>query len=92
MVAINGILGNILDRSLFADDLVIYISTKNQRVASRTLQEVTNKLDVWAVERRLTFSTKSVSKIFRMRNESIEIMLKNKIIPSKQSTQFLRCH
>ena len=59
--------------------------------ASRALQGVTNKLDAWAAERGLTFSpSKIVSMTFRKRNkEPIEIMLRNKIMPSKESTQFI---
>ena len=41
LVAINGILGEIGNGehgSLFADDLAIYIPTRNQRVAARSLQ------------------------------------------------------
>ena len=48
LVAINeimGELGNGVDGSLFANDLAIYITTKNQRVATRTLQGVTNRLE-----------------------------------------------
>ena len=48
LVEINGILGelgNEVNGSLFADDLAIYITTKNQRVTSRALQGVINKLD-----------------------------------------------
>ena len=76
------------------DDLAIYITTKNQRVASRILQGVTNKLDTWAAGSELTFSpNKTVSMTFRKRRqrneESIEIMLRNKII-SKESTHFFR--
>ena len=40
LVAVNSILGELgngVDGSLFADDLVIYITTKNQRVISRSL-------------------------------------------------------
>ena len=62
LVAINSILlelGNAVDVSLFADDLAIYITIRNQRVATRALQGVTNKLDAWAVERGLTFSPNS---------------------------------
>ena len=98
-MAINGILGemaNVVDESLFTDDLAIYIITRNQRVVSRALQGVTNKLDAWAAERGLTsYTNKIISMIFifmkrRKRNEEpIEIMLKNKIIPLKESTQFL---
>ena len=43
LVAINGILrevGDGVDGSLFADDLAIYITTRNQRVAIRALQEL----------------------------------------------------
>ena len=43
-----------MDGSLFADDLAIYITKKSQRVASRALQGVTNKLDAWAAERGKT--------------------------------------
>ena len=88
LVAINCILENGVDRSLFADDLAIYYTTRSPRVASRALQGVTNKLDSLAAERGLTFSTnKTVNMIFRKRNE--EIMLRNKIIPFKESIQFL---
>ena len=48
LVAINGILGKLgieVDGSIFADDLAIYITTRNQSVAARSLQGVTNKLD-----------------------------------------------
>ena len=43
LLAINGILGELGNGSLFADDLAIYITTKNQRVATRALQGVTNR-------------------------------------------------
>ena len=69
LVAINGILGelgNEVDGSLFADDVAIYITTRNKRVATRALQEVTNKLDAWKAERRITFSnSKTINMIFR---------------------------
>ena len=42
LVAING---NGVVELIFADDLAIYITTSNQRVASRALQRVTNKLN-----------------------------------------------
>ena len=48
LVAINGILGDLgtgVDGSLVADDMAIYITTRSQRVASRTSQGITNKLD-----------------------------------------------
>ena len=94
LVAINDILrklGSGVDGSLFADDLAIYITTRNQRVATRTLQVVTNKLDAWVTKRGLTFSSnKTVSMIFRKRNEKpIKIILRNEIIPLKKSTHFL---
>ena len=83
LVAINGMLeelGNEMGGSLFADDLAIYITIRSQRVPSKALQGV-------------TFSPrKTVSMAFRnrrKRNEkSIEIMLRNEIIPSKENTQF----
>ena len=59
-----------MDGSIFADDLAIYIPTRNQRVSARSLQGVTNKLDAWAAERGLKFSpSKAVRIIFRNRNE-----------------------
>ena len=68
-----------MDELIFAYDLVIYITTRKHRVASRALQGVTSKLDKWAAERSLTFSpSKTVSIIFRKRNEKpIEIMQRN---------------
>ena len=39
----------------FADDQTIYIVTINQRIASRALQGVINKLDAWATERDQPF-------------------------------------
>ena len=94
LVAINGILGELgngVDGPLFAYDLAIYIAARIQRVASRVLQEVPKMFNAWAAERGLTFSTsKTVTMTFKKRNkEPIEIMLKNKIIPSKESTKFL---
>ena len=85
LVAINsilGVLGNGVDGSLFADNLAIYITTKNQRVAARALQGVTNKLDAWAVEKALTFfPNKTVSTKCRKRNEEpIKIMLRIEIL------------
>ena len=63
-------------------------------MAARALQRVT-KLDAWAAERGLTFFTsKTVNKIFRKRRKRnkkpIEITLRNKVIPNKEITQFLR--
>ena len=89
IVTINSILGELgngLDGSLFADDLEIYITTRNQRVVARALQGVTNKLDAWAAERGLTLSpNKTANMVFRKRRkrnkEPIEIMLRNEIIP-----------
>ena len=81
-MAINGILEELrngVDGSLFADDLEIYITTRNKRVATRALQGVTIKLDACAVERGLTFSpNKTVSMIFRKRNEE---PMKTKLYP-----------
>ena len=48
LVAINGILeerGNVVNILIFADDLPIYIITRNKRVTARSLQGVTNKLN-----------------------------------------------
>ena len=88
LMAINGILGELgngEDWSLFADVLAIYITTRSQRVASRALQGVTNMLDAWKHP-----TCKTVSMTFRKRRkkneETIEIMLRNKI---KESTQLL---
>ena len=77
-----------MDGSLFADDLAIYITTRSKTVASRALQGVTNKLDARAAEKDLTFSSsKTVSMTFKKRKEEpIEIMLRNEIIPSKENT------
>ena len=87
LVAINRILGNLRN----ANDLAIYIITRSQRVASRALQRVTNKLDAWAADRGLNFSpSKTVSMLFRKRKkrneEPLEIMLRNEIILSKEIT------
>ena len=69
LVALNGILRELRNGvygSLFADDLAIYITTRNQRMVARVLQGVTNKLNAWAAERGLTFSTrKTANMIFR---------------------------
>ena len=65
LIAINDILkelGNGVDGSLFADDLAIYITTRNLRVATRALQTMTNKLETWATERVLKFSMTMVFK------------------------------
>ena len=72
-----------MDGSLFADDLPIYIITKNLIVAARALQGVTNRLDAWVAERSLTISSnKTVSMVFRKRNEKpLEIMLRNEMYP-----------
>ena len=56
---------------------------------------MTNKLDLWAAEKGLTLSPKiTVRMIFKKRRkrneEPIEIMLRSKIIPYKESTQSLR--
>ena len=59
LVAINEILGELghgVHGSLFADNLAIYI-TRSQRVESRALQGVNNKLDVWPAV-RMTFKKK----------------------------------
>ena len=92
LMAINGILGELgngMDHSLFANDLAIYITTKNQKVATRALQGVTNRLKAWAAERGLTFSTrKTISMTFRKRrkrNEKpLELKLRNETIPLKK--------
>ena len=71
--------------------LAISITARSKRVTSGALQAVTNKLDAWTAERNLTFSSNQiVSMIFRKKiEEPIEIIMRNKIIPSKESTQFL---
>ena len=70
LVAINGILGNGVDGSLYADDLPIYIMKKNQRVAAKALKGVTNKIGAWAAEKGLTFSTsKTVNIVFSKRRK-----------------------
>ena len=69
LVVINGILGELengVDGSFFADEIAIYITTRNKKVAARALQGNTNKLDAWAVEKSLTFSTnKTVNMVYR---------------------------
>ena len=65
-----------------------------REVVARALQGVTNKLDAWAAERCLTsYPSKTVSMISKKRRkrnkETIKIMLRNKIIPSNESTQIL---
>ena len=81
LVAINVILREF--RNEWMDNLAIYITTRNQRVGSRALQGVTNKLNAWAAERGLSFSfNKTVSMMFIKRNEEPrEIMLRDQIIP-----------
>ena len=61
-------------------------------MTARALQGVINKLNALAVERGLTFPpNETVSMIFRKRNgEQIEIMLRNKIILSKEKTQAVK--
>ena len=57
-------------------------------MATRVVQRVTKNLIAQTVERALTSClSKTVNMIFRKRNE--EIMLRNKIIPFKESIQFL---
>ena len=98
LVAINGILYELVngvDGSFFIDDLAIHITTRNQRVAFRALQGATNKLDAWLAERSLTFSpSKTVRFTFRKRGkrnkEPLEIMLRSRIIPSKESIFLMR--
>ena len=68
-MAVNGILGNEVNRSPLAYNIIIYV-TRNRRVVIRTLQRVTNKLDAWTIKRGLTFSTrKTVNTIFRKKNK-----------------------
>ena len=57
--------------------VTIFLVTRSQRVESKTLQGVINKLVAWAAKRGLTFSpSNTVSMPFRKRNEElIEIML-----------------
>ena len=95
-MAINGILrelGNGVDGLNFTGYLTIYIKIRCQRMTSRALQGVTNKMDAWAAERGLTFSrSKTVSITFRKRrkrNEKpIEVILKNQIILCKKVPSF----
>ena len=73
---------------------MVYITIRNQRVATGALQVVTNKLNVYAAGIGLTFSTrKTVSMIFRKRRkrneEPMEITLRNPILHFKEVTQFL---
>ena len=46
--------------SLFADNLAIYITTRNQREETKALQSVTNKLEAWTVVRGPTFSLRKM--------------------------------
>ena len=73
LVANNGILeelGNGLVGLLFAEDLVIQITTRNQTVTARALQGVTSKLDAWAAEREpIFFTSKTVNMVFRKRRK-----------------------
>ena len=80
-------------RSLFADDLAIYIPTKNQKVEIRARQGVAKKLNAWPVERELNFfPSKTVHMVFRIRikrnEDPLEITIRNQIIPCKEHTQF----
>ena len=42
---------NGVDKLIFADDLTIYIITRNQRVATRALKGVQNRFDALASEK-----------------------------------------
>ena len=70
--------------SLFADDLAIYITTRNQRVPSRALQKVTNKQ-----QRGDPFSlNKTVSMIiFKKKNKKPIKIMRDQIILYKENTQ-----
>ena len=70
-----------MDQSL---QMIWQYTLQQEARTSRTLQGVTSKLDAWAAEKGLTFSpSKTVSMTFRKRNEEpIQIMLRNKILPS----------
>ena len=83
-----------MDVSLFADDLPIYMPTRNQKIGARALQGVTNKLDAWAaVVARHFPPNKTVSIIFRKRNdEPIEIMLRMKLYSLKKVPIFYGWH
>ena len=76
LVVINGILGELrngVDESLFADDIAIYITTRNQRVPNRAMQGMINKLDAWTAERGLAFPpSKSESMTFRKRKKGMK--------------------
>ena len=59
-----------MDGLIFADNLAKYITTRNQSVAARALQGVTNKLDAWVAERVLIlFTSKTVNIVFIKKEE-----------------------
>ena len=63
-----------MNGSIFPDDLAIYITTRNQRIATRALKGVNNELDEWAVESGITFfSKKPINMIFIKKQKRMEI-------------------
>ena len=99
LVAINTILDVIpqdVKGSLYADDLVIYRTSKNIRTSSRILQNTTVKLEKWANTVGLRFSPPKCEVVHFWRgikggtNRDYPLLkLYNKEIPNKESTKFL---
>ena len=98
LLTINSILvelRNEVEISLFTNNQAIYITTRIQKVKTRTLQGVINNLDAWAEQRGLSFFTSKTVNMIHKKREKInkkimKITLRNQIIPYEENTQFLR--
>ena len=99
IVAINTILDVMpqdVKGSLYADDLVIYRTSKNIQTSSRILQNSIKKLEEWAKNVGLRFSPSKSETVHFWRGikggnnrDYTTLKLYNKEIPNKESTKFL---
>lgn len=99
LVAINTILDTLrgdVKGSLYADDLVIYHTSRALRTSSRLLQNTIKKLEDWARAVGLKFSPEKSEVVHFWRNirggaarDYPTLRLYNKEIPTKETTKFL---
>jgi len=88
-----------INMGMYADDVVIWASTKNNAKQHKTLEQtmntVLNSLSKWATDNNMEINaSKTVYQFFSMRhkNDNFDLNINNQKLPKSESTKYLGVH
>ena len=88
-----------INMGMYADDVVIWASTKNNAKQHKTLEQtmntVLNSLSKWATDNNMEINaSKTVYQFFSMRhkNDNFDLNINNQKLPKSESTKYLGIH